>query len=186
MKIAKIDIIFEKLLDGKKWIFIASAALLLALCLLLFIDPNPLVREPSLELPSALVLSDDGSRDYEFYKYSIVCSHEKIRSLTEKQYIRFLKDIVEGYADEVGVLLIRDTEENDTILYLNGDSSRGYYVNSDYENGAYSVPDGRCTLKGIIRWNGTSLSYEPQPEGTRLMDVVSVISGISEKYKIYR
>lgn len=182
--IRKLNDLLEKYFGRKKWIVVGAAAFLLALILILCIPTNPLLRDLGVQYTGVLGL-DRGDKSYDFCIYSVTCTPEEFQSITEKQYIEFLEKGVEGRADEIGIYVINEFDECDAIVYLNGNSSKGYHINCIYGQYVLSPIDGRCALKGIVSWDGTNLSYLPQSDGTRLGDVVNVGSAIAEKYREY-
>ena len=182
--ILKLDTVLEKYFGRKKWIVLGATAFVLVLILILCIPTNPLLRDLGVRHAGVLGL-DSSNESYGFWIYSVTCTPEEFQSITEKQYIEFLKKGVEGRADEIGIYVIDEFDECDAIVYLNGNSSKGYHINCIYGQYTLTPTDGRCALKGIVSWDGTNLSYVPQSDGTRLGDVVNVGSAIAEKYREY-
>lgn len=182
--ILKLDNVLERYFGRKKWIVVGAMALILVLILILCIPTNPLLRNEWVDFGSVIDL-ENNRENYEYYIYGVSCTPEEFQSITERQYIEFLEKCVVGRSDEIGVYVIYEFDKCNAIVYLNGNSSKGYHINCNYGQYTLEPTDGRCTLKGIVSWDGEKLLYSPQPERTRLMDVVNVASAVAEKYRVY-
>lgn len=166
--------------------YIIIALVFIALLVIListFNKKNPLLQYNISQGSVIETIDTPGSGSYEYKYIWIKCTEEEIASLKKEEYIEFLEQVVEHFSDEIGRCFIEFSDTNMGVLYMNGDSSKGYYVNCTVGNYTVTPEDPRCTIEGIVMWDGVNLTYSPSTTEQRLMDVVS--TSLPEKYHIY-
>lgn len=183
--IMNIRAIIIRFIREKKGIVIAASVVFLAVIILIITQLFP--KNPLLDgwVEEQRVLDTSGSGgSYTYDEFYVHCVQKEIESLTQKKYINFLKKGIEGRADEIGVYVVTIYESTTAIIYLNGDSSKGYYVDYTPNLGGHeydlSPTDARCIVKGIISWNGMNVSYSAMPNETPLG---SILDRLDPKYK---
>lgn len=155
----------QKLLKNRKKVSILVLCLCV-LCIILFVFMRNKVPKNVLLQGSIChqwVLPTSGN-EY-IYKYIDVCCNESdLSSFTEKDYIEFLEKGVEGFANDVGEYRISFNDNGTGILYINGDSSKGYYVDRSVSPDTYVMyepSNSLCKVKGLIVWDGNQVTYTP-------------------------
>ena len=160
----------------KKIKLLVTIFILILVILLIFTVRNGnTVKNPLLDgaIRYTQVIDINGKNGIYCYKYiDVSCSLDDIVSMDKTEYIEFLEKGVSSFSTDVGIYEINIIDTDMSILYRNGDSKIGYYVDRSTDSYVTYLPtDPRCKLKGFIIWDDTNITYQENQSGQLAGDV---------------